>query len=181
MPSTSSFPSFPFLSPPHHKNPIPPARLPSPSSPLLPPVLVFFQHNKVGKEIMMANNSSSRKQGANQDNETPSPPHQVYLNGDQVYTCSGCHTHLAKNDDIISKVMDVLSLLICPHNQTAIVMTTLTISIHQFPTHIKTAFFNSTFLLAPVGAIRASKADTEGRTCSSRCTTSAWDPRRIEC
>ncbi|KAF9333839.1 yippee zinc-binding/DNA-binding /Mis18, centromere assembly-domain-containing protein [Linnemannia elongata] len=52
---------------------------------------------------MVANNNSSRKQGVDKDDETPSPPHQVYLNGDQVYTCSGCHTHLAKNDDIISK------------------------------------------------------------------------------
>ncbi|KAG0308031.1 hypothetical protein BGZ98_009164 [Dissophora globulifera] len=31
------------------------------------------------------------------------PPHQVYLNGDQIYTCSGCHAHLARNEDIISK------------------------------------------------------------------------------
>ncbi|KAF9937936.1 hypothetical protein BGZ67_000708 [Mortierella alpina] len=33
----------------------------------------------------------------------PSLPHQVYLKGDQIYTCSGCHAHLARNDDIISK------------------------------------------------------------------------------
>ena len=31
-------------------------------------------------------------------------PHQVYLNSDQIYTCSGCHAHLARNEDIISKV-----------------------------------------------------------------------------
>ncbi|KAF9083679.1 hypothetical protein BGX29_007958 [Mortierella sp. GBA35] len=47
----------------------------------------------------MANRSS--KQGVNKDDQIP--PHQVYLTGDQVYTCSGCHAHLAKNDDIISK------------------------------------------------------------------------------
>ncbi|KAI8354945.1 yippee zinc-binding/DNA-binding /Mis18, centromere assembly-domain-containing protein [Mortierella sp. GBAus27b] len=29
--------------------------------------------------------------------------HQDYLNGDQIYTCSSCHTHLARNVDIISK------------------------------------------------------------------------------
>ncbi|KAF9274129.1 hypothetical protein BGZ74_004501 [Mortierella antarctica] len=29
--------------------------------------------------------------------------HQVYLQGDQIYTCSECHAHLARNDDIISK------------------------------------------------------------------------------
>lgn len=67
---------------------------------------------------MVANNNSSRKQGVDKDDETPSPPHQVYLNGDQVYTCSGCHTHLAKNDDIISKVTDTLSLLNCLQSQT---------------------------------------------------------------
>jgi hypothetical protein len=53
---------------------------------------------------MMANSSSNQVANKDNDNETPSPPHQVYLNGDQIFTCSGCHTHLAKNDDIISKV-----------------------------------------------------------------------------
>lgn len=61
------------------------------------------------KRKMMANNSNSNsRQGTSKDDEdttTPPPPHQVYLYGDQVYTCSGCHTHLAKNDDIISKVI----------------------------------------------------------------------------
>ncbi|KAG0014650.1 hypothetical protein BGZ80_010324 [Entomortierella chlamydospora] len=31
-------------------------------------------------------------------------PHQVYLKGDQIYTCNSCHAHLARNEDIISKV-----------------------------------------------------------------------------
>ena len=29
--------------------------------------------------------------------------HQVYLSADQVYTCSECHAHLARSEDIISK------------------------------------------------------------------------------
>ncbi|KAG0371390.1 yippee zinc-binding/DNA-binding /Mis18, centromere assembly-domain-containing protein [Gamsiella multidivaricata] len=35
--------------------------------------------------------------------ESTQQPHQVYLNGDQIFTCSSCHAHLARNEDIISK------------------------------------------------------------------------------
>ncbi|RUS17082.1 hypothetical protein BC937DRAFT_90444 [Endogone sp. FLAS-F59071] len=29
--------------------------------------------------------------------------YQTYLNSDRVYTCTTCHTHLARHEDIISK------------------------------------------------------------------------------
>ncbi|KAF9168314.1 Protein yippee-like 4 [Actinomortierella ambigua] len=34
---------------------------------------------------------------------SPPPPHPLYLQTDQIYSCLQCHAHLAKNDDIISK------------------------------------------------------------------------------
>ena len=42
-------------------------------------------------------------------------PHQAYLSGDQIYTCSGCYAHLAKNDDIISKVRTTFFIFVSSH------------------------------------------------------------------
>lgn len=113
----------------------------------------------------MAN--SSNKQGANKDNdnETPSPPHQVYLNGDQVYTCSGCHTHLAKNDDIISKV-NYHQVLYNDSNIDSHFITTNSYNNDIVPPlSLSPIYFLFLFCLRLSVMFRVSKADTGGPTC----------------